>query len=67
MIQIQGFTPKQRKIADLLWSCQTFEQVEQFCKVDPDVRVVRDMIVAAQLDDLAETNLAQEVLDKFRV
>ena len=67
MISIQGFTAKQRKIADLLWSCQTFEQVEQFCKVDPDVRVVRDMIVAAQLDDLTETGLAEEVLDKFRV
>lgn len=67
MISIQGFTAKQHKIADLLWSCQTFEQVEQFCKVDPDVRVVRDMIVAAQLDSLTETDLAKEMLDKFRV
>ena len=67
MIIIEGFTAKQHKIADLLWNCQTYEQVDALCKASGEVAVVRDMIVAAQLDDLTETGIANEVLDKFRI
>lgn len=64
MIRIEGLSARQVKIADLLWSC-TSEQAKVFCK-DPEVAVVRDMIVAAMFDKCDDTNLAREILDNLK-
>ena len=64
MIRIDGLTPRQVRIADLLWSC-TPEQAKFFCK-DPEVAVVRDMIVAAVFDKCDDTDLAKEILDNLK-
>jgi len=64
MIRIEGFSKRQVKIADLLWSC-TPEQAKMFCK-DPEVAVVRDMIIAAVFDEYEGTDLAKEVLENLK-
>jgi len=64
MIRIEGFSKRQVKIADLLWSC-TPEQAKMFCK-DPEVAVVRDMIVAAMFDKCDDTDMAREILENLK-
>ena len=64
MIQINGLSKRQVRIADLLWSC-TPEQAKVFCK-DPEVAVVRDMIVAAMFDKCDDTDLAREILENLK-
>ena len=64
MIRIEGLSPRQVRIADLLWSC-TPEQAKLFCK-DPEVAVVRDMIVAAVFDKCDDTDLAKEILENLK-
>ena len=64
MIRIEGLSPRQVRIADLLWSC-TPEQAKLFCK-DPEVAVVRDMIIAAVFDKCDDTDLAREILENLK-
>ena len=67
-ISVTGLTTVQARIADLLWGCETTQQVDAVILLfGVDAIVVRDMIVAAQLDEIAETRLASQVLDKFRI
>jgi hypothetical protein len=61
MITVTGLTPRQRMIADLLWHTEDQDQVERLCRLDRDARVVRDMIVAAELDQVME--VTDEVRD----
>ena len=64
MITIKGLSKRQVRIADLLWSC-TPEQAKVFCK-DPEVAVVRDMIVAAMFDECDDTDMAREILENLK-
>jgi hypothetical protein len=67
-IQINGLTPQQVKLADLLWKCETELQVAAIIALfGHEARVVRDMIIAATLDTVTETNIAGQVLDRFRL
>jgi hypothetical protein len=67
-INIDGFTFVQARIADLLWKCETTQQVDAVILLfGSDAVVVRDMIIAAQLDEVQETRLAGRVLDQFRI
>jgi hypothetical protein len=61
MITIEGLTPRQRMIAELLWLTDDSREVEQLCSKDRDARVVRDLIVAAELDSYME--VSDEVKD----
>lgn len=65
MIRIEGLSKRQVKIADLLWSC-TPEEAEIFCR-NPEVAVVRDMIVAAVFDEYDGTEIAADILEKFKL
>lgn len=65
MIRIEGLTKRQIKIADLLWSC-TPEEAEALCK-NPEVAVVRDMIVAAVFDEYDSVDIAADILEKFKL
>ena len=52
MIQIQGFTPAQMILADLIWNAPCQEEVNELVrKFGHDARVVRDMILYAVIDD----------------
>lgn len=67
-INIDGFTFVQVHIADLLWKCETTQQVDAAILLfGSDAVVVRDMIIAAQLDEVQETRLAERVLNQFRI
>lgn len=57
----------QVKIADLLWVAQSQEEVNAILRVfGHDARVVHAMMIAATFDEVDNTDLASQVLDKFR-
>ena len=55
-ITIEGLSPSQMKIADILWKFDTLEQIDQWIAKIPtrrgriEARVVQNMMVAAVLD-----------------
>lgn len=61
MITLTGLTPRQRLIADILWLTTDGQEVDRLCSLDRDARVVRDMIIAAELDSYME--VTDEVRD----
>jgi hypothetical protein len=71
-IQIEGFTKKQSKLADIIWACETQEQVTNFIASLPkpdriEAQIVLQMIVHATFDQSMDTSLANEVLAQFRL
>ncbi len=61
MITLTGLSPRQRLIADILWLTTDSQEVDRLCSLDRDARVVRDMIIAAELDSYME--VTDEVRD----
>ena len=68
MIQIEGLSAKQHIIADALWECQTEGEVQQLFEVFPvsEVLLVKEMLVAAALDQITDTDLAEVYLQRFQ-
>lgn len=67
-VQIQGLTKRQRQIADLLWVAQQDEEVKVIFRLFGDeARVVQNIMIATALDEVTEVDLANDVLDKFRL
>lgn len=57
----------QHSIADLLWAAQSQEDVSRILRVfGHDARVVYELMIAETFDDIDNTDLASQVLDKFR-
>ena len=55
MIQVHGLTEAQRVIADLLWGCDTMDEVQLVVdKLGHQARVVLDLIVLAAGDEEVE-------------
>lgn len=55
--------PNQHRIADLLWAAQSIEDMQAIVRANGrDAVVVRDMMLAAFMDEVNDTDLAQEVL-----
>lgn len=53
----------QHRIADLLWAAQSMEDMQAIVRANGrDAVVVRDMMLAAFMDEVNDTDLAQEVL-----
>ena len=68
MIEITGLNARQAMIADMLWEAPTMKDVAAIVQaIGPDAAVVRDMLVAATYDEFAETDLAEDILRKFRL
>jgi hypothetical protein len=70
MIEIEGFSPKQMLLADLVYSCKTRDQVDALVKALPqedrlEAQVVIDMIILAYIDEINSTDLAEKALKKF--
>ena len=66
-ITVEGFTAKQRILADLVWNMDSANQVAKFIRNLPendaqDARIVVAMITAAALDQVKETDLAEQIL-----
>lgn len=71
MITIQGFTPAQRILADLIWNAPNQEEVNELVrKFGHDACVVRDMILYAVIDEALENatefKMAMEVIDSVK-
>lgn len=68
MITLEGLTPKQKAIADLLWNATTLEEVDELERIlGKDVTVVKEMIIAASLDEhTAVSNTVKEILEDLK-
>ncbi|NBP04520.1 MAG: hypothetical protein EBU90_31440 [Proteobacteria bacterium] len=69
MIQIEGLSAKQHIIADQLWECETEREVQMLFEVFPvsEVILVKEMMIAATMDMLTDTDLASDYLQQFRL
>lgn len=75
-ITIQGLNQRQRALAELIWACETKEDIDRFVKGLPtkelrrEARVVFDMILMATIeqayDGLGVLNKAQDLIEKVR-
>lgn len=66
-MQIQFKHKYQVTIADLLWNAQDQKAVKLILKTfGKHGQEVYDMIIAEHLDQVTETNLAEQVLAKYR-
>ncbi len=56
-------TPRQRMIADLLWVCNTGEEVAVVIKAfGHEAESIRQLMIATALDEVTETQQAERVL-----
>ena len=67
MIQITGLTPQQVQIADMLWNCDSADEADRLIRNMPpayrrDAVTIREMIVAAVLDQINDTPDARRVI-----
>lgn len=70
-IQIEGLTQRQRIIADVLWDLDSQEAVENFIKslsgaAQQEAVTIMTLMIWAALDTVTETNLAEQVLERFK-
>jgi hypothetical protein len=65
-MQIQFKHKHQVKIADLLWEAQDEASVNLILKTfGHDARVVYNMMIASSMDQVTDTNLAEQALNKI--
>ena len=72
MIEIQGLSPKQMALADIMWAISSKEGVDAFIATLPkaerrECEVVKELLVLAFLDEIVNTQDADRVIDKFRI
>lgn len=71
-MEIQGLNKRQRKIADMLWSMNTRDEVKAFINGLPsdmkrDGRLVLDMMILAVIDEaVSDTTAAQELIERVK-
>ena len=67
-MDIQFRTAEQARIADLLWSCQSQQEVNVVLRVfGIQGYIVKEMILAATYDQVEDVALAQHYLKPFRL
>ena len=67
MITLEGLTVRQKQIAEMLWRCPSLEEVDRLVKNMPpsyrqDAETLKELLIAAGLDDVQETELAERAL-----
>ena len=67
MITLEGLTAQQVQIAEMLWKCNSLEDVDRLVRNMPpayrqDAVLVKELLIAAGLDDVQETELAERAL-----
>ena len=72
MITIEGLTPYQKSLADVLWGMNTWEEIELFVQGlhdagRADADVVLHMMTAATIDQVVDVAQSQEYLSRFRL
>lgn len=69
-IQIQGLTPKQMALADIMWDLQERESVEAFIATLPqaqqrDCRSIIELMQLAFADEIDSVDQASALLSRF--
>ena len=72
MITLTGLSKRQQLLADILWSCDTQEQVTHLIRSLPehdrrDATTVAELMVWAVFDEVEQTNAAECYLAKFKL
>ena len=72
MITLHGLTERQQLIADILWTCDTQQQVVQLIISLPesdrrDATTVAELMVWAVFDEVESTALANQYLERFQL
>jgi len=72
MISIDGLNKKQRALADIMWAMNGREQVEAFIKAlhpkdRQDAETVVEMMIVSFLDEVENTQEANQVIQRFRL
>jgi len=67
MITLEGLSQQQMQIAEMLWKCNSLEDVDRLVRNMPptyrqDAVLVKELLIAAGLDDIQETDLAERAL-----
>jgi hypothetical protein len=67
MITLEGLSQQQMQIAEMLWKCNSLEDVERLVRNMPptyrqDAVLVKELLIAAGLDEVQETELADRAL-----
>lgn len=67
MITLEGLSQQQIQIAEMLWKCNSLEDVDRLVRNMPpsyrqDAVLVKELLIAAGLDDVQETELAERAL-----
>jgi hypothetical protein len=67
MITLEGLTQQQVQIAEMLWKCNSLEDVDRLVRNMPesyrkDAVILRELMIAASLDSYQETQLAERAL-----
>jgi len=67
MITLEGLTHQQVQIAEMLWKCNSLEDVDRLVRNMPDsyrqdAVILKELMVAASLDSYEETELAKRAL-----
>ena len=67
MITLEGLSQQQVQIAEMLWKCRSLEDVNRLVRNMPDsyrqdAVLVKELLIAAGLDDVQETELAERAL-----
>jgi hypothetical protein len=71
-IQLQGLTPQQYQLAELLWNCNSQQDVEQLKRSLPlshkrDAETIHQLMIAAVFDDYDEvTDDVRSLIDSLR-
>jgi hypothetical protein len=65
-MQLELATAQQHAIADLLWSAENIEQVQEIIHTYGHVaRVVYELMIAAAFDEVQTTDLAEPIMKQF--
>jgi hypothetical protein len=67
MITLEGLSQQQVQIAEMLWKCNSLEDVDRLVRNMPptyhqDAVLVKELLIAAGLDEVQETDLADRAL-----
>jgi hypothetical protein len=67
MITLEGLSQQQVQIAEMLWKCNSLGDVDRLVRNMPpsyrqDAVLVKELLIAAGLDDVQETELAERAL-----
>ena len=67
LVRVEGLTPRQQQIADLLWVADTDDALRTILRMFGDeAKLVQEMIVLAAIDQVEDVDLANNIIDFIR-